>query len=475
MDRLPLTHRGPVIDSEIALSTAVWFAAGATMLLAGVTQGALGFGFPAISTPVLVLMTDVKTAIILNLLPNFTVNVISVVRGGHWQASLGRYWPVAVWVLVGSYFGARLLVVAPQQPIRVLLAIAILAYLYQGWLAHLDWTWLARKPRLSAAVFGLTGGFFSGTVNQSLPPLLIYFTLLGLEAQVMTQILNLCFLGGKVVQAGTLAIAGEIRLSQAAANVPLMLVALVGLYIGLRVQRRVSAATYKRILRYALFVIAAVLLWQGAGWFLPSAHAAASEAEQARRVWATSPQGAMLERILPEAVEPRELPEAQSSGARLTARYCVQCHHLPSPHMHTRERWPHVVERMVWRMRGNGNMGVVMKEMMAHVSAPSDAEVQTLTRYLLRHAQKPIDPAHPALDTTAGRMFELACSQCHALPDPQRHTAREWLAVVDRMKRHMAWTNTVTGAPELRTAPELKTDEIVRLLQRHARAAGTRR
>ena len=237
------------------------------MFGAGITQGALGFGFPTISTPILVLMTDVKTAIILNLLPNFAVNCVSIVRGGNWGASLGRYWPVAAWVLAGAFFGTLFLIHAPQEPIRLLLGLAILAYLYQGLLARLDWSWLSRKRRLSAMVFGLAGGFFSGTVNQSLPPLLIYFTLLGLEITVMTQILNLCFLGGKLVQAGTLAAAGEIRVSQALANVPLTLIGLGGLYTGIAIQKRVSAETYKRLLRYALFAIAMVLLWQGARWF----------------------------------------------------------------------------------------------------------------------------------------------------------------------------------------------------------------
>jgi uncharacterized protein len=199
------------------------------MLVAGLTQGALGFGFPAISTPILMLMTDVKTAIILNLLPNFAVNIIGVAHGGNWSASLGRYWPVAIWVLVGAFLGARFLIVAPQEPIRLLLALAIFAYLNQARLAHLDWSWLARRRQLSAMAFGVAGGFFSGTVNQALPPLLIYFTLLALPATVMTQILNLCFLGGKTVQAGTLALAGEIRLTQALANVPLMFVGLAGL------------------------------------------------------------------------------------------------------------------------------------------------------------------------------------------------------------------------------------------------------
>lgn len=255
------------MDTEIVLGPGAWTAVAAIMFAAGLTQGALGFGFPTIATPFLVLMTDVKTAIILNLLPNLAVNCVSIAQGGNWRASLGRYWPVAAWVLAGSFLGAQFLIHAPQEPIRFMLGLALFAYLYQGLLAHLDWSWLARRHRVSAMLFGLTGGFFSGTVNQALPPLIIYFTLLGLELTAMTQILNLCFLGGKVVQATTLGAAGEIRVSQALANVPLTLVGLVGLYAGMRIQKRISAASYKRILRYVLFAVACVLLWQGGRWF----------------------------------------------------------------------------------------------------------------------------------------------------------------------------------------------------------------
>ena len=255
------------METEVALSWPLWSAAAAALFLAGITQGALGFGFPTISTPVLVLLTDVKTAIILNLLPNFTVNVISMVSGGNWGASLGRYWPVAVWVMVGSFLGAMFLIVSPQEPIRLLLALIIFAWLYQHRLAQLDWSWLKRYPRVSATTFGLTAGFFSGTVNNSLPPLLIYFTMLGLEVAVMTQILNLCFLGGKVVQAATLGVAGEINVASAVANVPLTLVALAGMWAGTRLKRRISPATYSRVLRQVLFAIAVVLSWQGARYF----------------------------------------------------------------------------------------------------------------------------------------------------------------------------------------------------------------
>jgi ubiquinone biosynthesis protein COQ9 len=41
------------------------------------------------------------------------------------------------------------------------------------------------------------------------------------------------------------------------------------------------------------------------------------------------------------------------------------------------KRWKPIVERMVWRMRGNGNIGDVMKDMMAQVRTPAGTEVQT--------------------------------------------------------------------------------------------------
>src|SRR5512133_2518914 len=110
--------------------------------------------------------------------------------------------------------------------------------------------------------------------------------------------------------------------------------------------------------------------------------------------------------------------------------------------MHTATRWKVIVERMVWRMRGGGNLGAVMKGLMDGTQAPADDEAATLTAYLQRHGQQEMDPDPPALRTEAGEMYVLACTQCHALPDPGRHTAREWPAVVQRMRGYMRWANT---------------------------------
>jgi hypothetical protein len=125
---------------------------------------------------------------------------------------------------------------------------------------------------------------------------------------------------------------------------------------------------------------------------------------------------------------------------------------------------------MVVRMRGNGNLGELMAEMMAGVQAPTDEEEQVLLAYLRRHSQRAIDSKrYPELEQPSGQSFRLACGQCHVLPDPRRHTAAEWPAVVARMEQNMAWMNRVVGNRPDPREPQLRVDEILWFLQKYAR------
>jgi hypothetical protein len=199
--------------------------------------------------------------------------------------------------------------------------------------------------------------------------------------------------------------------------------------------------------------------------------AAADDIADAKRRWAESPHGPMLERILPPTFDAKNLPEPESAGARLTMQYCVQCHNLPNPAMHNAARWPGVVERMVYRMEGKGNYGKLMFEMMAGVRAPSRDEAIALVGYLKRNGQKGLDARkYPEAFAPAGEPFRLACNQCHVLPDPKRHTASEWPAVVARMQKNMQWMNRVVGTQPIAGEPQLRVDEINAFLAKYARS-----
>ncbi len=189
----------------------------------------------------------------------------------------------------------------------------------------------------------------------------------------------------------------------------------------------------------------------------------------ARERWAQSPHGPMLERILPPGFEPAMLPRPRSRGAQLELRYCTQCHNLPNPAMHHAAKWPPIVERMVTRMQGKGNMGRLMADMMAGVEAPTAEEARALVAYLMQNAQQPLDPAAlPAVNTPEAEAFRVACQQCHVLPDPKRHTAREWPAVVARMQKNMEWMNRVVGSKPQKDEPQLRVKDINAFLAKYA-------
>ena len=214
--------------------------------------------------------------------------------------------------------------------------------------------------------------------------------------------------------------------------------------------------------------------WRFLLWGILFVEAAlADEVADARKRWESSPHGPMLERILPPTFAASQLPEPHSQGARLTLRYCVQCHNLANPAMHNAEKWPGIVERMGLRMEGRGNMGPLMTDMMAGVKAPSADEARTLVAYLRKHSQRPLDPKrYPEVNRRAGEAFRVACNQCHVLPDPKRHTAAEWPRVVARMQENMEWMNRVIGSQPVPGEPQLRIEEINAFLAKYARPSG---
>jgi uncharacterized protein len=236
----------------------------AIVIVGAIKHGTIGFGFPLFSTPLIALLIDVKTAVFITVVPNIAVNVVSILRGGNWRESIGRHWPLAIWVALGTIVGTRLLLVAPPELLQIILAAIIVVFLAQARIRQLDWTWIIRRPAVSGAVFGVVAGLFSGAVNVGAPPLLIYLMMLELSPVALTQILNLCFIAGKTTQAATLSLAGPGSLPLLIASLPLTALAVASLLLGTQLQKRMSDALYFKILRVTLGTLVILLIGQAA-------------------------------------------------------------------------------------------------------------------------------------------------------------------------------------------------------------------
>lgn len=171
---------------------------------------------------------------------------------------------------------------------------------------------------------------------------------------------------------------------------------------------------------------------------------------------------------LPSGIPPEQLPAPESRGARLLADYCSQCHGIPSPRRHSAEDWEASARRMFRRMDHMEHMGGGMMGRMhgrrGDVRSPTAYERRAILAYLRDHAMASAEGE--ALPVGEGReRFRTVCTRCHALPDPDQHTAEEWPAVVQRMRENMREMEVAEPSDEEAAA-------IVRYLQRAA--AGSR-
>jgi len=230
-------------------------------ILAAMVHGTLGVGFPLIATPLIAMLTDVRTAILLLVLPTATINLVNILKGGRWRRSILIYWPLALYGMLGSLIGSLLLIAVSAELFRPLLAGMLILYLNAERIGA-GFGWIRRRPRFSMAIFGLVGGLLAGTVNVMLPALVIYALESRLPKTVTIQVFNFCFFFGKLTQGAVFVQTGLMTGKVLSLSVPLTLLAVLILFIGLRLRDNIPTKTYRRWLRYLLAVMALILLGQ---------------------------------------------------------------------------------------------------------------------------------------------------------------------------------------------------------------------
>lgn len=232
------------------------------MLVAGFAHGVIGFGFPVIATPLLTLALPLKQAIVVSVVPTLVMTALNAFHGGKLRESIGRYWYLPLCLMVGSYAGTRLLIVTPNEPFVLLLALILIVYLNMERLGKTNVPAVQRHPHMAAVGFGLLAGVFESTANVAGPALLVYFMLIGINPRAMIQALNFSFVAGKSTQIATWSAVGGVTLGAWAQTLPWACVAFITLIFGRRVHARISTVTYMRWLRVFLWMMVLLLLVQ---------------------------------------------------------------------------------------------------------------------------------------------------------------------------------------------------------------------
>jgi uncharacterized protein len=245
---------------SLSLALLAWIAL--VMLAAGLLQGALGFGFPFVATPLIAMVSDMRTAIVVVLLPTLATILVALFTAGPLRVTLARFWMMPLYMIVGAAAGTWLFVSAPDAPYTLLLALLTLVYLGFDRLGRTEWPLVRRHERWFAPLSGLTAGVFEGTANVAGPALIIFYLALGLTPAMLVQALNICFLIGKSTQLTVLATRGGVGAGEWLATLPFVAIGVTGSWCGVSIRHRIDAPTFRVWVKRALFVIAIGLLAQ---------------------------------------------------------------------------------------------------------------------------------------------------------------------------------------------------------------------
>jgi len=144
----------------------------------------------------------------------------------------------------------------------------------------------------------------------------------------------------------------------------------------------------------------------------------------------------------PTSYRLEDLPEQGSRAVGLQQAYCLQCHGLSSPKMHSSDEWPILVRRMLMRgaalgtrLGGPRSEGMVDGMLMAGLRTaelPPAEDVDSLVAYFQRNAF-PAAVASEIPDTPDAALYVEKCSGCHDTPSPASRPAAEVQALVARM------------------------------------------
>jgi uncharacterized membrane protein YfcA len=237
------------------------------VLASAFVKGAIGFGFPALGTPVLSLLVDVKTAFLVLIVPNIVMDGIQLRRAGAPRATMRRMLPVVVFGAAGMVVGTYLLAVLSSRTVMLILGGFVLLFVALN-LTPLSPRIQPHRERWASPVAGFLSGVVGGITNVPGTPLVIYFQALGMAKREFVSAVAFTFVLAKLTQLIAVTWYGLMSGPLLLGSLLLTVVGLGGFALGLRVQDRLAPRAFNRAVLTFLSLLGAWLVLRGLGGHL---------------------------------------------------------------------------------------------------------------------------------------------------------------------------------------------------------------
>ena len=235
-----------------------------TFLAAGLVKGTVGLGLPTIVLGMLTVPLGITQAIAVLLVPSLVTNAVQGLTGKTALETCRRLWPLllmaALGIVVGTGALARSTGTGPAVALGVLIALHGAVSLLAPPLPH-----PGRHERWLSPLAGLANGLITGFTGSAILPGVLYLQALGLDKERLVQGMGLLFCVSTAILMLAFArydlLTPELMLLSLLALAP----ALLGLWLGARLRRRIAEERFRRLLFVALILLGVGIIWRTTG------------------------------------------------------------------------------------------------------------------------------------------------------------------------------------------------------------------
>ncbi len=232
-------------------------------LLAGVVKGVVGFAMPMVMISGLTLILPPEVALATLILPTLVANLAQALRQGPGAAvaSIMDFRLFIAACLIFLLISAQLVRILPQAAMFLLIGGPVVAFALlqlSGWKGH-----LAQRSRPIEVVVGGFAGFVGGISGVWGPPLVAYLTAIGTPKIAHIRAQGVIYAICSVALFGAHLQSGVLRTDTAPLSVLMILPAMIGMWLGLRIQDRFDQTTFRRATLFVLLVAGLNLVRRG--------------------------------------------------------------------------------------------------------------------------------------------------------------------------------------------------------------------
>jgi len=246
------------LNTEILLEIAV---VAACLAAGGVLKGATGAGAPILAVPALAAFFDVRFAVVVMLIPNFSTNAWQTFRFRGHLPDRRFMLPLLAGGMLGVIVGTFALKTFSSDTLSLAVAFAVLLYIAIR-IARPHWQLQMGIARWLALPAGLAAGILQGAAGLSAPVSITFLNALRMKREAFIATISALFVSFTAVQIVAVAANGLIGPGDMLYSLFALLPVSAAMPLGAALARRISPEALDRVILAILAVIAAKLLFE---------------------------------------------------------------------------------------------------------------------------------------------------------------------------------------------------------------------